>query len=264
MKDNCNIPQFKWEPFKYRVIHCYTSEVRKVERFATCNARNEKKYYQNEMLFEDREISAVGASLLQENQYTCLLYPNFEAVATSAKYYASDYGQHGKGVAIAFHIIQLPNEHFEFCFYIAIKKKLVCEFQYCSEIGRYEQNFGTDPYKNEPYKQELSLEQYLKKMPDTIILDESGGKTLHKKDLLPIFEMIEQNKNDWETILEKLEELLYGRCLPLEQPSFAMKTPSRCPVGYELVDMYDSIKLGVRSEIYYSIGDKEKLPKYKR
>ena len=264
MKDNGSIPQFKYEPFKYRVIQCYTPEVRKMERFATCNARNEKKYYQNEKLFEDKEVASVGASLLQENQYTCLLYPDFESLASAAKYFALDYGQHGKGVSIAFNIIQHPNGHFEFCFYIAIKKKLVCEFQYCSEIGRYEQNVRTDPYQNEPYKQELSLEQYLKKMPDTIILDESMGKILYKKDLLPIFELIEQNKNDWKTILEKLEILLYGRCLPLEQPNFTMRTPSTCPMGYELVDMYNSIKLGVRSEIYYSIDAKEKLPPYKR
>lgn len=262
MKDNSSMPPYKWDAFKYRVIQCYTPEVRKMERYATCNARNEKKYYWNEKLFEDREIAAVGVSLLQENQYTCLLYPNFASVASSAKYAASDYGQHAKGTAVAFMIDQLPNGHFEFCFYVAVGKKLVSEFQYCSEVGRYNWNFRTG--ENEPYKQELSLEQYLKKMPETITLDERLGKILYKKDLLPVFEMLENNQNDWETILGKFEELLYGRCYPLEWPDFTMKTPSTCPAGYELVDMYDSIKLGVRSEIYYYTDDREKLPKYKR
>lgn len=262
MNEHGNMPQFRYAPFKHRVIHTYTPDVRKMERFATCNARHEKQYYYNEKLDPDREITSVGASLLQENQYTLLIYPTSNAVASAAEYSASDYGQHGKGPAVAFMIVQRPDGHFEFCFYVAIKKKIVCAFQYCSEVGRYIWNVMTG--ENEPYKQELSLEKYLRKMPDTIILDEGSGKVLHKKDLMPIFEMIEKNQNDWGTILGKLEELLYGRCCPLEYPDFAMKTPSTCPVGYELVDMYDSVKLGVRSEIYYSAADKEKLPKYKR
>lgn len=53
-------------------------------------------------------------------------------------------------------------------------------------------------------------------------------------------------------------------CFPLEYPDFAMKTRSTCPGGYELVDMYDAVKLDARTEIYYCSKDKEKLPEYKR
>lgn len=142
------------------------------------------------------------------------------------------------------------------------REKIVCTFQYCSEVGRYVWNGSTD--KNEPYKQNLSIAQYLKKTPDTIVLDEAAGKILHKNDLLLIFDAIEHNQNDWGTILLKLEELLYGRCFPLEYPEFEMKTPSTCPEGYELIDWYDAVKWGLRTEIYYRTADKERLPKYKR
>ena len=263
MKNGSGIPQFQWKPFQYRVLQCYTPDVRKMERFTTVSARNEKKYCWNPVLNPDRQIDHVGACLLQENQFTHLAMgmannPN----TTSAQYDASDWGQHAKGPAVAFFIKQLSNGHFEFCFYAAIGKKLVCTFQYCSEVGRYDWNCSTD--KNEPYKQNLSIAQYLKKMPDTIVLDEAAGKILHKNDLLLIFDAIEHNQNDWGMILLKLEKLLYGRCFPLEYPEFEMKTPSTCPEGYELIDRYDAVKWGLRTEIYYRTADKERLPKYKR
>lgn len=101
-------------------------------------------------------------------------------------------------------------------------------------------------------------------MPDEIILDDGNGKILYKKELLSVFDMIEKNQNDWEIIFSNLEKMLYGRCYPLEYPDFTMKTPSTCPNGYELVDMYDTVKLGARTEIYFHSKAKEKLPIYKR
>ena len=264
MRENYNLPNSKWGSFKFMVVHCYTPQVRKAERMTTCNARHEKQYYQDQFGHKDKEITSVGACLLQENLFTFFrLAPQCRPCV--AHFCAADYGQHTKGTAVCFAVEQFPNGHFDFCFAVAIGKKVVCNFQYRSEIGRYE-FYGSknedDPYY--PYKQELSLEQYLKKMPEEIILNEETGKILYKKELFPIFEMIERNQNDWEIIFGKLEKLLYGRCFPLEYPDFTMKTPSTCPKGYELVDMYNAVKLGARTEIYYRTDDIEKLPKYKR
>ncbi len=261
MGENNNLPNNKWGAFKFRVVQCYTPQVRKAERFTTCNARHEKQYYSDSFGYKDLEITSVAACLLQENQFTFFRLAT-ECNPCVAQFCAADYGQHIKGTAVCFVIEQFPNGHFEFCFAIAVGKKVVCNFQHCSEIGRYVFNLRTD--KNEPYKQELSLEQYLKKMPEEIVLDGEAGKILYKKELLSIFEMIERNQNNWETILSKLEKLLYGRCFPLEYPDFTMKTPSTCPEGYELVDMYNAVKLGARTEIYYRSDDIDKLPKYKR
>lgn len=163
MKETTNTPLNKWDTFKFMVVHCYTPQVRKAERFATCNARHEMQYYQEQFGHTDKEITSVGACLLQENHFTFLrLAPQCRPCA--AHFYATDYGQHTKGTAVCFVVEQFPNGHFDFCFAVAVGKKAVCNFQYRSEIGRYEFDGAKnedDPYY--PYKQELSLQQYLKK-----------------------------------------------------------------------------------------------------
>ena len=147
MKENTDTPLNKWGAFKFMVVQCYTPQVRKAERLATCNARHEKQYYQEQFGHKDKEITSVGACLLQENQFTFFRLVS-QCRPCVAHFCAADYGQHTKGTAVCFFVEQFPDGHFDFCFAVAIGKKVVCDFQYRSEIGRYE--FSATKNEDEP------------------------------------------------------------------------------------------------------------------
>lgn len=246
-------PLKDWPEFGITVIQCYSDNVRKAERYSTSALRNARK-----CCVQEKKISYVSSRLLQENQLSVLSGKS----ATGAKYTALDYSKHTGGTSVVIAIEQLPYNRFNFEISIAQGKKILCEYLFASQIGRYRIDGGIVLEK--PQKRKMNLEKYLSKMPEVIILDDSLGKTVQKKDLISLLEIIETGDNDWQFILEKMSSLLYGRCFPLEWPSIDITTPSTCPEGYELVDQYDVCRFGCRTEIYYCTRDKNNLPLYSR
>lgn len=240
---------------RYHVTQCYTPELRKAERSATRCARHELQYWPRD---KDIPIEHVAAYLLQRRQFTVLAHGN--ATAAGCAFGGAEFL---RAVAATVSFQQYADGSYFFEFAVGSGKKELCRYSFSSETGRFylSHDFFT-PVPAE--RQALSLPQYLDKLPETLTLDEEMGKVLQKADVISVLEMVESGSPNWDTILDKLEKMLYSRCRPLEWPSMEMATPSTCPEGYQCIDKYDTRKMGCRVEIYYRTADLDFLPKYKR
>ena len=254
-KDNVFSDPSKYFHLQYHVTQCYTPELRKAERSATCCARRELQYWPRN---KDIPVDHVAAYLLQRRQFTVLAHGN--ATAAGCAFGSAEFL---RGVVPAVSFQQYADGSYFFEFAVGSGKKELCEYCFSSETGRFhlhELLFTPVPAE----RQALSLSQYLDKLPETLTLDEEMGKVLRKADVISVLEMVESGRPNWDTILDKLEKMLYSRCRPLEWPSMEMATPSTCPEGYQCIDKYDTRKMGDRVEIYYRTADLDSLPKYKR
>lgn len=262
------MPKHQWEPFEITVTHGYSAQARQMERAETFGHRHILANPEPCTLMPYKPVTSVNAILQRADQTTCIfndrdlqekeimLQRHDKRFAISDAEFVS---KAAKGIAVALFIYQARSGRYRFGFSITKGSRSMLTYTYTSQFGSWiYPGWGCDKLFMGRDSNPLG------KYPEEWILDPQRGKILKKADLQDIISQLEHGYNDWARIILRLEELTFGRCRPLEWPSFDIGSPSSCPKEYTPVDAYDFARGSVRTEVYYKTSDMEQLPAYKR